>query len=147
MSSGAAYPANGYQGRARSLMALEAKSRALGEVGDSRGLVKAESIGAILDAGSMRTDLLLAATRELTALLGDRGVCVSVEGSPWIAAAPSDPTAEGRSVDLAQHPELAGCREKKIGSHAASIEDGPDTLRLHQSPRITNLTERPTLRL
>jgi diguanylate cyclase (GGDEF)-like protein len=88
-------------------MGLEAKSGALGEVGDLLGLVKAESIGTILDAGSARTDLLLAATRELTGLLGDRGVCVSVEGSPWIAAAPSDPTEEGRSVDLAQYPEIA----------------------------------------
>jgi two-component system, cell cycle response regulator len=88
-------------------MALEATSRADGEVGDSLGLVKAESLGAILDASSTRADLLLAATRELTALLGDRGVCISVEGSPRIAAAPFDPTAEGRSVDLAQHPEIA----------------------------------------
>ena len=104
-------------------MALEAKSGALGEIGDSRGLVKAESIGAILNAGCMRTDLLLAATRELAALLGDRGVCVSVEGSPWIAAAPFDPTAEGRTVDLAQHPEIAEAllvRALVVGADGAS---------------------------
>jgi hypothetical protein len=105
------------------MMALEAKSGAVGEVGDSLGLVKAESIGNILDAGSTRTDLLLAATRELTVLLGDRGVCVSVEGSPWIAAAPSDPTAEGRSVDLAQYPEIAEAllvRDLVVGAEGAS---------------------------
>jgi two-component system, cell cycle response regulator len=101
-------------------MALEATS---GAVGDALRLVKAESIGAILDASGTRADLLLAATRELTALLGDRGACISVEGSPWIAIAPSDPTAEGRSVDLTQYPEIAEAllvRDLVIGADGAS---------------------------
>src|SRR5450432_2406085 len=72
-------------------------------------MVKSESIQRILDvgAGATRIDLLLAATRELTILLGERGVCILLEGTPRIAVAPSDPMAEGRSVELGEHAEIA----------------------------------------
>ncbi|HZL18589.1 MAG TPA: diguanylate cyclase [Polyangia bacterium] len=110
------------------MMALEANRGAIGQVGGSLGLgsldlVKAGSIGAILDAGGTRADLLLAATRELTALLGDRGTWISMDGSPRISVAPADPTTEGRSVDLAQHPEIAEAllvRDLVVGANGAS---------------------------
>jgi two-component system, cell cycle response regulator len=94
-----------------------------GTVGNSAGLVKADSIAAILDAGGTRNGLLLALTRELTTLLGDRGACISVEGPPRIAVAPSDPKAEGRSVDLAKHPEIAEAlvaRDLVVGADGTS---------------------------
>jgi len=93
------------------MMEVLAKTGEVGAVGGLLGpaLVKRESLEAILDAGigGTRVDLLSAATRELTTLLGDRGACISLEGTPRIAVDPSDPLAEGRSVDLAQHPEIA----------------------------------------
>ena len=95
----------------------------LGTVGHVAGLVKATSIAAILDAGGTRTGLLLALTRELTTLLGDRGTCISVDGPPRIAVAPSDPGAEGRPVDLAEHPEIAEAlrvRDLVVGADGAS---------------------------
>jgi diguanylate cyclase (GGDEF)-like protein len=72
-------------------------------------MVNSESIQRILDvgAGATRVDLLFAATRELTTLLGERGVCILLEGTPRIAVAPSDPMAEGRSVELGEHAEIA----------------------------------------
>lgn len=104
-------------------MAPAANREVVGEIGRSLGLVKAESIGAILDAGGTRADLLLVATRELTALLGDRGTWISMEGPPRIAVAPSDPTTEGRSVDLALHPEIAEAvlvRDLVVGANGAT---------------------------
>lgn len=91
-------------------MAIQSKHGELEAVeGSLPGLmVNSESIQRILDVGTgaTRVDLLLAATRELTALLGERGVCISLEGTPRIVVAPSDPLAEGRSVALGDHAEI-----------------------------------------
>jgi two-component system cell cycle response regulator len=103
-------------------MAREANGGEVGIIGDSVGLVKADSIAAILDAGGTRIGLLLALTRELTTLLGDRGTCISLDGHPRIAVAPSDPTAEGLSVDLAEHPAIAEAllvRDLVVGADGA----------------------------
>jgi two-component system cell cycle response regulator len=94
-----------------------------GTVGDSAGLVRADSLAAILDARGTRSGLLLALTRELTTLLGDRGACISVDDPPRIAVAPFDPLAEGRPVDLAEHPEIAEAvrvRDLVVGAEGAS---------------------------
>jgi two-component system cell cycle response regulator len=92
-------------------LALQLKSGEAGTVGGSlpESMVNSESIQRILDvgAGATRVDLLFAATRELTTLLGERGVCILLEGTPRIAVAPSDPMAEGRSVELGEHAEIA----------------------------------------
>ena len=109
-------------------MELLLKSGEAGLVGGSlpEVMVKSESIQRILDvgAGATRIDLLLAATRELTILLGERGVCILMEGTPRIAVAPSDPMAEGRSVDLEQHPEIGEAirvRDLVVADNGASI--------------------------
>lgn len=89
-------------------------------------MVSSESIQRILDvgAGAARIDLLFAATRELTALLGERGVCISMEGTPRIAVATSDPLAEGGSVELEQYPEIAEAirvRDLAVAQDGSSI--------------------------
>jgi two-component system, cell cycle response regulator len=92
------------------MMALQAESGEVGTGGGSLGatLVRSGSIRAILDVGNggTRTDLLLAATRELTRLLGDRGVCILLDGTPRIVVAPGDPMAEGRSIEIGHYPEI-----------------------------------------
>jgi two-component system, cell cycle response regulator len=76
---------------------------------DSTGLVRGEIIDAILNAGKQGTksDLLFAATRELTGLLGERGSCILLDDRPRIAVALCDPSIAGRLVDVDSYPEIA----------------------------------------
>jgi two-component system, cell cycle response regulator len=109
-------------------MALHPES---GEAGTVRGLppealVRGRSIQNVLQGAKAgrRVDLLLATTRELVALLGDRGCCILLGKTPRIEIAPFDPLAEGLSVDLGQYPEIGealGTGELVVGEGGLSI--------------------------
>ena len=94
-------------------MALQSKHGELEAVGGSLPalMVNSESIQRILDvgAGATRVDLLLAATRELTALLGERGVYISLEGGPRIvvAAFATLSSSKKNSIKKLRRPQLS----------------------------------------
>src|SRR5262245_39987469 len=72
-------------------------------------LVDARRIEALIKAAADGTpaDLLLAATRGITELLGERGSCILLEGSPRVALAPHAPAVADRPINLALYPEIA----------------------------------------
>jgi len=72
-------------------------------------LVDARRIDALIRAAAEGTpwDLLLATTRGITELLGDRGSCILLEGRPRVAVAPHAPAMVDCPVDLSLYPEIA----------------------------------------
>ena len=71
-------------------------------------LVDAQHIDALIRTAADGTpwDLLLAATQGITELLGERGSCVLLEGTPRVALAPHAPAVADRAVDLELYPEI-----------------------------------------
>jgi diguanylate cyclase (GGDEF)-like protein len=61
-------------------------------------------MGVALDAGPR--ELLAAATRGITKLLGERGSCILLDGQPRVALALHDPTLHDLPVDLERYPEI-----------------------------------------
>jgi diguanylate cyclase (GGDEF)-like protein len=61
-------------------------------------------IGVAADAGPR--ELLAAATRAITKLLGERGSCILLDGQPRVALALHEPTLQDLPVDLERYPEI-----------------------------------------
>jgi diguanylate cyclase (GGDEF)-like protein len=60
-------------------------------------------------------DLLLAATQQITGLLGERGSCILLDGGPRVAMAPHAPALVDWPIDLARYPEVvAACASRDL---------------------------------
>lgn len=92
-------------------------------------LVDARRIEALIKAAADGTpgDLLLAATRGITELLGERGSCVLLDGSPRVAVAPHAPAMAERPVDLDRYPEITAAAASGI---PVAVEDARKDPRL-----------------
>ena len=68
-------------------------------------------ISASQDAGPR--ELLTAATREITKLLGERGSCILLEGQPRVVVAPHRPALHDLPIDLDRYPEVRAAVETR----------------------------------
>jgi diguanylate cyclase (GGDEF)-like protein len=70
-----------------------------------------ELIGAAAQAGSRQ--LLDAATRAITNLLGDRGSCILLDGQPRVVLALHQPDVSDLPIDLDRYPEVRAAAERR----------------------------------
>jgi diguanylate cyclase (GGDEF)-like protein len=73
----------------------------------------AELMDVAAGAGS-RDDLLAAATRGITDLLGERGSCILLDGHPRVALALHQPTLHDLPIDLNRYPEVRAAAERRV---------------------------------
>src|SRR5882724_1095046 len=71
-------------------------------------------------AGAGPRELLMAATRGITRLLGDRGSCILLEGRPRVAFALHRPAISDLPIDLDRYPEV---RAAALTRHLVAIDD------------------------
>src|SRR5271154_251440 len=71
----------------------------------------ADLIAAAADAGPR--ELLTAATRGITTLLGDRGSCILLEGQPRVVLALHRPALHDLPIDLDRYPEVRAAVETR----------------------------------
>jgi two-component system, cell cycle response regulator len=92
-------------------------------------MVDGERIQALIDTAAYGTarDLLVSLTRGVTELLGERGSCILIDGTPRVALALHAPEAAGRPVDLGRYPEIAAAVEHQ---RIVAIEDAHGDSRL-----------------
>lgn len=94
-------------------------------------LVEGAPLRALLDAaadsGASERELLIAATRAITALLGERGSCVLVDGKPRVVLSTHAPLLSNWPLDLARYPEMTLALEQGA---VIAIEDA------HADPRL-----------
>jgi two-component system cell cycle response regulator len=92
-----------------------------------------ELLTAATDAGPR--ELLTAATRILTHLLGDRGSCILLEGRPRVVLALHRPTVSDLPIDLDRYPEVRAAAQTR---HLIAVDDVRDDAQLapvrHQLP-------------
>jgi two-component system, cell cycle response regulator len=71
-------------------------------------------------AGAGPRELLTAATRSITRLLGDRGSCILIEGQPRVVLALERPALSDLPIDLERYPEIRAAIETR---HLVAVDD------------------------
>jgi diguanylate cyclase (GGDEF)-like protein len=78
-------------------------------------------------AGATARELLTAATRGITSLLGERGSCILLDGQPRVALALHRPALHDLPIDLDRYPEISAAVE---GRELVAVEDAQHDARL-----------------
>ncbi|HEY2728614.1 MAG TPA: diguanylate cyclase [Polyangia bacterium] len=78
-------------------------------------------------AGAGPRELLTAATRSITGLLGDRGSCILLEGRPRVVLALDRPAINDMPIDLDRYPEVRAAVETRL---LVAIDDVRDDAQL-----------------
>jgi two-component system cell cycle response regulator len=104
-------------------VAREVPAADVGALVDGRALD--ELLTAAADAGPR--ELLTAATRGLTRLLGERGSCILLEGRPRVVLALHRPALSDLPIDLDRYPEVRAAAETR---HLVAVEDVRDDAQL-----------------
>ena len=93
------------------------------------GLVDGRALDELLTvaAGADARELLIAATRGITRLLGDRGSCILLEGRPRVVLALHRPSVTDLPIDLDRYPEV---RTAALTRHLVAVDDVRDDAQL-----------------
>ena len=99
------------------------------EAPDADGLVDGRALDDLLTmaAGADARALLVAATRGITRLLGDRGSCILLEGRPRVVLALHRPSITDLPIDLDRYPEV---RAAALTRHLVAVDDVRDDAQL-----------------
>jgi diguanylate cyclase (GGDEF)-like protein len=111
-------------------------SRKLGEqVAPPPAVILEQRLQQLLERmeGAGERGLLATATQSLVELLGDRGSCILLDGTPRIFVTTDDPSVEGRPVDLTLYPEIGAALAR---GELVVIED------VRESPLMRSVRDR-----
>ena len=99
------------------------------EMPEADGLVDGRALDELLaaTAGADVRGLLMAATRALTRVLGERGSCILLEGQPRVVVAPHQPSLHELPIDLERYPEVRAAAESR---RLVVVDDVRDDARL-----------------
>jgi diguanylate cyclase (GGDEF)-like protein len=86
------------------------------------GLVDGRALEELLTAATSADarELLAAATRGITRLLGDRGSCILLEGQPRVVLALHRPLVSDLPIDLERYPEVRAAAQTR---HLVAVDD------------------------
>jgi diguanylate cyclase (GGDEF)-like protein len=89
---------------------------------DLDGLVDGRALDELLEAAATADtrQILTAATRGITRLLGDRGSCILLEGQPRVVLALDRPLVSDLPIDLERYPEVRAAAETR---HLVAVDD------------------------